>query len=139
MNTYHHHTEAVFSIGWLFRCAMLCLAFGIACVGFLHQKEALHHKAEEVGKLERALRLLKRDNELKRREYSTLVSPKRLEEEVRKRHLDLVAPNPEDILSLPLQDPRMVRSNATDAEFPSDARLTMSRLALGRYTRRYLP
>ena len=107
MNTYHRHTEAVISVGWLIRCAAVCLVFGASCVGFLHQKEALHHKAEHVRTLERELRSIKRTNQLKREEFAALTSPKRLEQEVRKRQLDLVAPKPEDILSLPLPDPQI--------------------------------
>ena len=139
MNTYHRHTEAVISIGWLIRCAAVCLVFGASCVGFLHQKEALHHKAEKVSALERELRSLKRANQLKQEELVALTSPQYLEQEVRKRELDLVAPKPEDILSLPLPDPRLAVNPSSKSASSDDSRFSLSRLSYNRLNRRYLP
>jgi hypothetical protein len=95
--------------------------FGASCVGFLHQKEALHHKAEHVRTLERELRSLKRSNQLMQEELVALTSPQRLEKEVRRRGLDLVAPKPEDILSLPLPDPRNWRFRLKKAASPDNS------------------
>ena len=139
MNAYHHHTEAVISIGWLVRCASLCLIIGAASVGYLFQKEALHHKAEVVEKLERELRLLQRDNELKRQELAYLISPKYLEAEVVRRQLDLGVPSPDDILSLPMPHPQLVRSNKDGSESRRSAPHVYSKLASRYYTRRYMP
>jgi hypothetical protein len=139
MNTYHRHTEAVISIGWLIRCAAICLVFGASCVGFLHQKEALHHKAEHVRTLERELRSLKRSNQLKQEELVALTSPQRLELEVRRRGLDLVAPKPEDILSLPLPDPQLAVGPSKKAASPDNSRYSLSRVSYHRLNRRYLP
>ena len=139
MNTYHRHTEAVISIGWLVRCAAVCLVFGASCVGYLHQKEALHHKAEEVRKLERELRTLKRSNKLKREEYAALSSPQSLQREVRKRNLDLVAPNPEDILSLPLPDPQLALGPSSQERPANRSQYTLNRVSYNHFNRRYLP
>ena len=139
MNTYHRHTEAVISAGWLVRCAAVCLIFGASCVGFLHQKESLHHKAEQVRTLERELRSLKRSNQLKQEEFVALTSPQYLEQEVRRRELDLVAPKPEDILSLPLPDSRLV-ANPSPKKMSSDSSTySLSRVSYNRFNRRYLP
>ena len=139
MNTYHRHTEAVISVGWLIRCAAVCLVFGASCVGFLHQKEALHHKAERVRTLERELRSIKRSNQLQREEYAALTSPKRLEQEVRKRQLNLVAPKPEDILSLPLPDPQLVVSPSFRTGFSDKSQYSLNRVSYNQVNRRYLP
>lgn len=139
MNAYHHHTEAVISIGWLVRCASLCLLIGAASVGYLFQKESLHHKAETVEKLERDLRLLQRENELRRQEYATLVSPKNLEAEVERRHLDLVPPSPDHILSLPMPSVELVRAKMDQPESRRRIPYTYSQLSSKQYTRRYMP
>lgn len=142
MNTYHQHTEKAISVGWLIRCATAFLVVGAACVGYLHQKESLHRKAEEVEKLERELRLVKRENELKHQAYAAVVSPKYLEAEVRRRALDLVAPAPEDILSLPLPEPESVRSHApssAEANFDENALRRSSGLVMKRVHRTYMP
>jgi uncharacterized protein HemX len=112
MNTYHQQTSKTISVGWFIRCGAVFLVVGAACVGYLFQKESLHKKAEEVEKLERELRLLKRENELRHQAYAALISPKQLELEVRRRALNLVAPQPEDILSLPLPSAESVKSQA---------------------------
>jgi hypothetical protein len=140
MNAYHHHTEAVISIGWLVRCASLCLLIGAASVGYLFQKEALHHKAEVVEKLERELRLLQRANELKRQEYATLISPKNLEAEVERRKLDLVPPGPDHVLTLPMPAVELVRAKNDQSESRRRIPFTYSQLSSKQYTRRrYMP
>ena len=129
-------------MGWLIRCATAFLVVGAACVGYLHQKESLHRKAEEVEKLERELRLVKRENELKHQAYAAVVSPKYLEAEVRRRALDLVAPAPEDILSLPLPEPESVRSHApssAEANLDENALRRSSGLVMERVHRTYMP
>lgn len=139
MNAYHHHTEAVISIGWLVRCASLCLVIGAASVGYLFQKEALHHKADLVDELERDLRTLQRENELKRQEYAFLISPKYLEAEVERRQLNLVPPSPDHILSLPMPSAQMVRVKSDGTKSRRRVPFTYSRLASKHYTRRYMP
>lgn len=139
MNAYHHHTEAVISIGWLVRCASLCLVIGAASVGYLFQKEALHHKADVVDQLERQLRTLQRENELRRQEYASLISPKHLEAEVERRQLNLVPPGPEHVLSLPMPNPQLVRAKNDGTESRRRSPFTYSQLASKHYTRRYMP
>ena len=139
MNTYHRHTEAVISVGWLVRCAAVCLVFGASSVGYLHQKEALHHKADQVRTLERELRSLKRSNQLKKEEYAALTSPQRIELEVRKHQLDLVAPKPENILSLPLLDPRLVIAPTSESKPSDKSQYSLSRVSYSRVNRRHIP
>ena len=139
MNAYHHHTEAVISIGWLVRCASLCLIIGAASVGYLFQKEALHHKADLVDRLERELRTLERENELRRQEYASLISPKHLEAEVQRRQLNLAPPSPDHILSLPMPPPELVHAKLDGRESRRRASFTHRQLASRHYTRRYMP
>ena len=72
MNTYHQHTERI-SVGWLIRCAT---AFGRGGLCGLSPQGVVASKSRGIEKLERELRLVKRENELKHQAYAVAVSPK---------------------------------------------------------------
>ncbi len=101
---YRKETQAIVSAEWILCCALSCILFGLVSVGFLWQKESLHRNAQEVKKLQRQLDTVRGVNDDYRQRFSFMVSPKALEAKVREQQLNLVAPHPMNVITLPQEE-----------------------------------
>ena len=78
-------------------CACICLAG----IGYVWAKTQVWGLSREIKKLEVRLDELRRDNDIRQRNYAEMCAPAQLDLRVRKMNLGLAAPLPSQIVRMP--------------------------------------
>jgi hypothetical protein len=84
---------------------MVCTALCLAGIGYIWAKTQVWILSKQVKQLENRLDELKRRNEVLEQNYAAMCTPARLDESVRRLHLGLAVPQPEQMVKLTELDP----------------------------------
>ncbi|MCX8090330.1 MAG: septum formation initiator family protein [Verrucomicrobiae bacterium] len=94
------HQSAAIRFGPALKALLLCALLGGSGVGYVWQKGQINELGQQILKRERALAQLQEQNKKLRDQLALLRSPAMLEARARELNLGLVAPRPQQIVTL---------------------------------------
>lgn len=104
MSRNRKHQTAAVRFGPALKALSLCVFLGGSGVGYVWQKDQINSLGDRLRQCERTLEQLRGQNERRARLLATLQSPGEIEARLRSSGLDLVAPQPDQIVRL-LEEP----------------------------------
>lgn len=100
MSRNRKHQTAAVRFGPALKALSLCVFLGGSGVGYVWQKDQINSLGDRLRQCERTLEQLRGQNERRARLLATLQSPGEIEARLRSSGLDLVAPQPDQIVRL---------------------------------------
>lgn len=91
---------------------VICAAICLAGIGYVWAKSQVWKLGRKQKELEVRLEKLKHDNSVLQRQFAAMCAPAQLDFRVRELKLGLIAPNPNHIIRMPSEFPRMAQTNS---------------------------